>query len=563
MASFADVVKRQRKEGSSRTGALASAVGQKTLEAIDPRKFFDQSGILTSLFPSLKAYKARGAGDKDVGDKSLNKLATLQASGDAATRVTLEEMVVKLDSNLVYSRMIAKNSTVLPQMARDANLTKQNIGRLLNLFGGTQATRASDYFKRAGERESAVEAALARRTARQTQPTPTQVKKEDSSTILMMLSGLFTPLTGAIGGLITSITSFASDLKALLGITSSMGILRAAIAALTSPLALLVAPVAALAAWLIGNDKKGENYVDENGQLPGGVTPEQSMQQAPNIDEFNNRIGGKPMGLPQAMKETQAEQAIEAGRKADVTGSYGAVERIRAERSLNPTSPTKVDSSEISEDLVNFIKSKEGFTPKAKWDYKQWSVGYGTKSFEGETITEAEADRRLREEVAKSQKSVIDHALKHGYNWDQKKIDALTSFAYNLGPGALNQLTAGGTRSDEEIAKKLLEYNKVRKGTELVEEKGLTTRRTQEFAMFAGTTQQAPTLASAPPTTGPKVAAASSSVSEGRMQLGMAPTPSVNYVDNSKNVQQAPTTSTSALNAFDPFMFENLISRQT
>jgi len=487
MASFADVVKRQRKEGSSRTGALASAVGQKTLEAIDPRKFFDQSGILTSLFPSLKAYKARGAGDKDVGDKSLNKLATLQASGDAATRVTLEEMVVKLDSNLVYSRMIAKNSTVLPQMARDANLTKQNIG-----------------------------------------------------------SGLFTPLTGAIGGLITSITSFASDLKALLGITSSMGILRAAIAALTSPLALLVAPVAALAAWLIGNDKKGENYVDENGQLPGGVTPEQSMQQAPNIDEFNNRIGGKPMGLPQAMKETQAEQAIEAGRKADVTGSYGAVERIRAERSLNPTSPTKVDSSEISEDLVNFIKSKEGFTPKAKWDYKQWSVGYGTK----------------REEVAKSQKSVIDHALKHGYNWDQKKIDALTSFAYNLGPAALSQLTANGTRSDEEIAKKLLEYNKVRKGTELVEERGLTARRTQEFAMFAGTTQQAPTLAATQPTMGSKVATASSSVAEGRMQLSTSPAPSVNYVNNSKNVQQTAPSSTTALNAYDPFMFESLVSRQ-
>ncbi len=141
MASFADVVKRQRKEGSSRTGALASAVGQKTLEAIDPRKFFDQSGVLTSLFPSLKAYKARGVGDKDSSDKSLNKLATLQASGDAATRVSLEEMVIKLDNNLVYSRMIAKNSTVLPQMARDANLTKQNIGRLLNLFCNPQMVK--------------------------------------------------------------------------------------------------------------------------------------------------------------------------------------------------------------------------------------------------------------------------------------------------------------------------------------------------------------------------------------------------------------------------------------
>jgi len=560
MASFADVVKRQRKEGSSRTGALASAVGQKTLEAIDPRKFFDQSGVLTSLFPSLKAYKARGAGDKDVGDKSLNKLATLQASGDAATRVTLEEMVVKLDSNLVYSRMIAKNSTVLPQMARDANLTKQNIGRLLNLFGETQATKANDYFKREDEREAAVEGARAKQTAGK-QPTKVETKKEDGG----FLSALFAPLLATLAPLITSFKSFGMELANILGIakffTGEMSLLAAAVRVLISPFTLLLAPLIALTAWLLKNDKRETFTMDETGNIPGGSTPDMSsvMTQGDSMSTTDMVKGIK--GLPQAMRETQANQSIEAGRKADATGSYGAVERIRAERALNPTSPTKVDSSEISEDLVNFIKSKESFIPKAKWDYKQWSVGYGTKRFEGETITEAEADRRLREEVSKSQKSVIDHALKYGYNWDQKKIDALTSFAYNLGPGALNQLTAGGTRSDEEIAKKLLEYNKVRENGQLVEKGGLTTRRTQEFAMFAGTTQPAPTLTSASPTTGPKVAAASSSVSEGRMQLGMAPAPSVNYVDNSKNVQQAPTTSTSALNAFDPFMFENLVSR--
>lgn len=560
MASFADVVKRQRKEGSSRTGALASAVGQKTLEAIDPRKFFDQSGVLTSLFPSLKAYKARGVGDKDPSDKSLNKLATLQASGDAATRVALEEMVIKLDNNLVYSRLIAKNSTVLPQMARDANLTKQNIGRLLNLFGGTQATRASDYFKRAGEREAAVEAARAK-AIQKPQQVPTQVKKEDAG-MLSVLAGLFSPLTSAIGGLFTGLKTLGDDLKALLGITSSMGLLRAAIAALFSPLTLLVAPVAALAAWLINKDKKQTYTVDESGNIPGGSTPDMSSVMGQGESVSTEQMVSNIKGLPQAMKETQAEQALESGKKADPTGSYSAVERIRAERSLNPSSPTKVNATEINEDLINFIKSKEGFLPKAKWDYKQWSIGYGTKSFEGETITEAEADRRLREEVAKSQKSVIDHALKHGYNWDQKKIDALTSFAYNLGPGALNQLTAGGTRNDEEIAKKLLEYNKVNKGGQLIEERGLTQRRSQEFTMFAGTTKQAPTLSMTTPTTGPTVTAASSSVSEGRMQLATAPAAAVNYVDNSKKVQQTtPSSSTSSISAWDNMMIENLISR--
>jgi len=90
----------------------------------------------------------------------------------------------------------------------------------------------------------------------------------------------------------------------------------------------------------------------------------------------------------------------------------------------------------------------------------------------------------------------------------------------------------------------------------------LTARRTQEFAMFAGTTQQAPTLAATQPTMGSKVATASSSVAEGRMQLSTSPAPSVNYVNNSKNVQQTAPSSTTALNAYDPFMFESLVSRQ-
>lgn len=560
MASFADVVKRQRKEGSSRTGALASAIGQKTLESIDPRKFFDQSGILTTLFPSLKSYKAKGVGDKDGTDKSLNKLATLQASGDAATRVTLEEMVIKLDNNLVYSRLIAKNSTVLPQMARDANLTKQNIGRLLNLFGGVQATKTSDYFKRAGEREAAVEAALEK--SRRTTPTKVTEEKKDSTSFL---ATLFAPLIAVVAPLIASLKSFGTELANAFGIskflTGEMGLLRAAITALLSPLGLMVAAMGGLAYLLMKFDKKETMTVDETGNIPGGMTPDMSSVITTEPMSTKDMVSGIK-GLPQAMKETQVEQALSLGKKTDPTDSYSAVERIRAERALNPNSPTKVNSGEISEDLVNFIKSKEGFVPQAKWDYKQWSIGYGTKSFEGERITEAEADRRLREEIAKSQKSVIDHALKYGYNWDQKKIDALTSFAYNLGPGALNQLTASGTRSDEEIAKKLLEYNKVNKGGQLIEEPGLMKRRSQEFTMFAGDVKTKPTLASTQPTTGPAVSAASSSVSEGKMALAMIPATQPTIIqDNSTKVQSSGSGQSAPISAWDNFMLENIVSR--
>ena len=57
-------------------------------------------------------------------------------------------------------------------------------------------------------------------------------------------------------------------------------------------------------------------------------------------------------------------------------------------------------------------------------------------------------------------------------------MDALTSFAYNV--GNINQLTAGGTRQREEIAQKMLEYNKAG-GKPLG---GLTRRRQAESALF-------------------------------------------------------------------------------
>jgi len=46
------------------------------------------------------------------------------------------------------------------------------------------------------------------------------------------------------------------------------------------------------------------------------------------------------------------------------------------------------------------------------------------------------------------------------YNWNENQKGALISFGYNLGPGALDQLTANATRDNETIAQKMPEYNK-------------------------------------------------------------------------------------------------------
>lgn len=568
MASFSDVVKRQRKEGSSRTGALASAVGQKTLESIDPRKFFDQSGVLTTLFPSLKAYKAKGVGDKDSGDKSLNKLATLQASGDAATRVTLEEMVIKLDNNLVFARLTAKNSTVLPQMARDMNLTKQNIGRLLNLFGGTQATRTSDYFKRAAERESAVEAAQARQAARKTEPTKVETKKDE----LGFLSSLFAPLMAAIAPLIASMKSFGTELANVFGIskflTGEMGLLRAAVTALLSPIGLVVAALGALAWWL--GKQGGEAPTSEDvsqGNVPGGWSPEQGSRASPNIDDLGQIIpGGKPMGLPQAMKETQAESALKGAAESD--DSYSKIEQMRANRPVDGASISPVKEGfdfEKYKEQVGFFEGRGNYGADNKLGF------LGKYQFGAQAL---ETFGYLKPGTSKDKNAVYNPENWTGKdgigNADAFKANAalqdklFTDFTMANLKALVTKKVIDASMSGEEVAARLYaaHHGGVGGATKFFKEG----KDTKDFAYAnasVGKSAEKMKVSFAggkTSTSGPQLASASMSALEGRMSLAMAPTnPPTIIQDNSTKVQNSGSGQSQQISAWDNFMIENIL----
>ena len=186
------------------------------------------------------------------------------------------------------------------------------------------------------------------------------------------------------------------------------------------------------------------------------------------------------------------------------------------------TSPAPTGTA--SKSLVDLIKSFEGFSPKAHPDYGQYSNGYGTKARSPtEEITKEEAERRLIDEIARFRDVVEKFSANKKYNWNSKQKDALTSFIYNLGAGALNQVTNNGTRSNSEIAQSMLLYDKAG-GASLP---GLTNRRKIEANVFnsaavdepeptplpapspappSGASESAPT---APTTPGAAVAAAS------------------------------------------------------
>ena len=128
---------------------------------------------------------------------------------------------------------------------------------------------------------------------------------------------------------------------------------------------------------------------------------------------------------------------------------------------------------------LNLIKQFEGCRLKAyKCPAGVLTIGYGHTAGvkAGQTITQAQADALLVEDVERFEKNVNKYYEK--YRWSQNEFDALVSFAFNL--GSIDQLTAGGTRSREVIAEKMLQYNKA--GGKVLA--GLTRRRQAEKELF-------------------------------------------------------------------------------
>ena len=173
---------------------------------------------------------------------------------------------------------------------------------------------------------------------------------------------------------------------------------------------------------------------------------------------------------------------ISGGAKEVERAARQAAKEYETKTGQNPNiSQDTRDAAGISDNAVDVVKKLEGFSAKAFWDHKQYSIGYGTKaSGPNEVITEPEAASKMKSVLNKSAQYVINFAKTHGYKWGQNQIDALSSFIYNGGKGFLDQVTKGGKRTNQEIAQAIPQYNKASGKVE----KGLVKRRNIEVAMF-------------------------------------------------------------------------------
>ena len=223
MATFTDIVSKQRQKGEGIGSSLATAFSERAKERLDPRNYlFKRKGLLTSLLPGLKGYQA--GGDKLKGEKS-------EGLGAGAEAI-LNTIADRLGEMKRQFKMVAKNSIVLPQMAMDTNITRRNIQELVRMQKGTPYQKADMFFKRSADRESQYESSM-----KAGKPTPSKKEegKEDKSIFRKILEFII----GAVGTLFKSLIAIIPDLigglKKLLGviggilsIASNFGLLKMA-----------------------------------------------------------------------------------------------------------------------------------------------------------------------------------------------------------------------------------------------------------------------------------------------------------------------------------------------
>lgn len=134
---------------------------------------------------------------------------------------------------------------------------------------------------------------------------------------------------------------------------------------------------------------------------------------------------------------------------------------------------------------ANLIKQFEGFRSCPYRDaVGVWTIGYGSTKGVGpksKCISKARAERRMRREVDARYGAAVNKLPKQ---LNQNQFDALTSFVYNLGPGAISSATGIGKALRKKQWRKagdeMLRWNKAG-GRELA---GLTRRRKAERQLF-------------------------------------------------------------------------------
>lgn len=127
--------------------------------------------------------------------------------------------------------------------------------------------------------------------------------------------------------------------------------------------------------------------------------------------------------------------------------------------------------------ISDFVKPLESYSPRAFWDHKQYSYGYGNKAPTATaTISKIDASELLNARLAKDSASIIK-ALKVPQSLNV--IIALTSFGFNTGLGTALAMVADINNGKSLVA--VSDRMKLYKYASGVIDRGLINRRNIEI----------------------------------------------------------------------------------
>ena len=167
---IAEIFRQELNKDKGLVSAYLSALGERGREKTDIRRILPQSGISGAISQRMFGKPYRASGPK----------------GDGSSGIESKSLLTRISMN---GEITAKNSLFLPQMAKDMNLMRQNIAKLVKSNGVIPATKASSAFFGARKaQEDSYESKFKKDSA--SKLTPTKVEEGEKPGIGSMLLGL-------------------------------------------------------------------------------------------------------------------------------------------------------------------------------------------------------------------------------------------------------------------------------------------------------------------------------------------------------------------------------------
>jgi hypothetical protein len=230
-----DIVKARRESGKGVASSLAGGFKERLKEKFDPRNVFNQEGLLTSLFPKLKAYKS-----KDVVPKKDEVPAGTKPGIAANGSVdSLKPLFLSIEKS---TKTIAKNNISLNLIQRDTNLMKQTLSKIVKIISG----------RKTGTKKE----------TKRTEPTKvTEIPKseDDGESNIGGILAILATIKTLIGGVVDFIKNIiGSFVKRFLPVLRTIAQLGTRFLPMLASVPVLIAALAALAAYSVF--KLGSDY---------------------------------------------------------------------------------------------------------------------------------------------------------------------------------------------------------------------------------------------------------------------------------------------------------------